>query len=391
VIEETARWLTSDEASEILRLAALEPDPASLAAADRLRRLTTPERAAAALSQVALRRRAVTKFGDAAAGMFFTPAGLEQATRPAVSRRRAVRFLELGVTSVVDVGCGIGADAASMRAAGSMGATGLDVSGIEIDPVTAVFARANAGCEVVVGDAEELFDWTDARAVFCDPARRTSRGRTWRVSDFSPSWDFVTRLLDSTRVACVKLGPGLPTSLIPDAVEAEWVSDAGQLVECALWAAPSGVVPNRRRAVVDGAELFRDGPAEPVGVGELCAFVYEPDGAVAAAGLIGELASTIGGVRVHREVSYLTAPTFVATPFATAFEVLEVMPWSEKTLRAWVCDNRIGTLEIKKRGLQVDPAALRRRLRPAGPASATIIGTPTPRGAVAIVARRVGR
>ena len=36
-----------------------------------------------------------------------------------------------------------------------------------------------------------------------------------------------------------------------------------------------------------------------------------------------------------------------------------------------------------------DPAAFRRQLRLVGPASATIIGTPTPKGAIAIIARRV--
>ncbi len=53
-----------------------------LAAAPALRAAGVPPAlAAAALTQAALRRRAVGKFGPAAAGMFFTRAGLEQATR----------------------------------------------------------------------------------------------------------------------------------------------------------------------------------------------------------------------------------------------------------------------------------------------------------------------
>ena len=48
----------------------------------------------------------------------------------------------------------------------------------------------------------------------------------------------------------------------------------------------------------------------------------------------------------------------------------------------------VGTLEIKVRGLDVDPAVLRRRLKPSGPNSATVILTPTPEGARAVVARR---
>lgn len=379
----TAHWLVSDEAVELLDAATAEADPSSLASATLLRAKTSPERAAAVLSQVALRRAAASKFGVDAAGMFFTSEGLEQATRAAVAARRAERFVALGATAVLDLGCGIGADARAFRQ------VGLQVAAIEKDPVTAVFAEANAGCQVAVGDIVDLFDPATSTPVFCDPSRRTPRGRSWRVEDFSPPWGFVTSLLDARRISCVKLGPGLPASLIPDGVEAEWVSDSGQLVECALWAASRGVTPGRRRAVVGGVELSRDTPASEVEVGELGAFVYEPDGAIARAGLIGEVAATIGATRIHRDVSYLSAAAHTPTPFATAFEVLGVLPWSLKTLRAWVRAEGIGTLEIKKRGLQVDPAAFRRQLRLAGPASATIIGTPTPKGAIAIIARRV--
>ena len=96
---------------ELLAAAMAEPDPGSLAAATRLRRVAEPEQAAAALQQAALRRQAVAKFGAAAETMFFTRDGLEQATRPAVADQHAQRFLAAGVRRVVDLGCGIGADA----------------------------------------------------------------------------------------------------------------------------------------------------------------------------------------------------------------------------------------------------------------------------------------
>ncbi|MDN5569784.1 MAG: hypothetical protein L0G22_00760, partial [Propionibacteriaceae bacterium] len=54
---DVARWLVSDAARPVLAVAAEEADPASLAAATRLRALVEPDRAAAVLSQVTLRRR----------------------------------------------------------------------------------------------------------------------------------------------------------------------------------------------------------------------------------------------------------------------------------------------------------------------------------------------
>lgn len=388
----TAQWLVSSEAADALAAAMAEPDPDSLGAASRLRAICPPDRAAAVLDQASLRRRARAKMGPDADRLFWTAHGLEQATRPAVAGRRAARFVTLGAREVVDLGCGCGSDALAFVRAG------LAVTAVDADPVTAVLAEANLGTpRVLCGDAEALAPalLADAPAVFCDPSRRTAAGRTWRVEDFTPSWGFVTGLLDGSRVACAKLGPGLPHALIPDAVEAEWVSVQGDLVEAALWAGP-GTTPGRRRAVVHSAstgvhELTRDAalpqpPVEPVGE-----YVYEPDPAVIRAGLIPAVAESLKAWRLHDGVAYLTADAHADTPFATAFRVEESLPYAEKALRAWVRDRHIGVLEIKKRGIDVDPAALRKRLRPQGPNQATLILTPTPKGAIALVVSRLPR
>jgi hypothetical protein len=109
---------------------------------------------------------------------------------------------------------------------------------------------------------------------------------------------------------------------------------------------------------------------------------------VIRAGAIPALGRKLGGTGIAPGVAYLTAETHQPTPYATAFEVLDRLPYRERDLRAWVKANGVGTLEIKKRGLEVDPAALRRRLAPKGPASATLVLTPTSDGAVALVVRR---
>lgn len=381
-----ARWLVGHEGVDALAHATAEADPGSLAAAERLRRLVPPDRAAAVLSQVALRRRAVTKFGSRAADLFFTADGLEQSTRPEVARWRAERLRAAGVRRVLDLGCGIGADSLAFADAG------LEVVAVELDEPTAVLAGANLGRPVIVGDGVELLDSLadDGTAVFCDPARRTASGRTWRVEDLTPSWPFVERLL-AERTACVKLGPGLPHALIPRHIAATWVSHAGDLVELSLWSKSWGDV--REAVLLPAGDVLRSngsaagaGPARPA-VGEV---LYEPDPAVIRAGLIDQLAVDLHARRINPSIAYLIGPDRHATPFATAFEVLAVLDAGEKALRGWVRTERIGTLEIKKRGLDVDPASLRRRLKPSGAGSATLVLTPTPDGARALVVRRVG-
>ena len=90
---------------------------------------------------------------------------------------------------MVDLGCGIGTDALALLDAG------LEVVAVEADPETASIAQANLGdrAEVLVGDAVELAPSLLGPGVgaFADPARRTGRGRSWRVEDLSPPWSFV--------------------------------------------------------------------------------------------------------------------------------------------------------------------------------------------------------
>lgn len=381
---ETARWLTSGVGREAL---ASGLDPSSLADAERLRRVLDPERAAAVLQQLALRRKAVAKFGARASDLFLTADGLEQATRPDVAAWRARRFVEAGATRLVDLGCGIGTDAAAMLDAG------IAVRAVELDPVTATFAAANLGVPVEVADATVVAIAPD-EAVFCDPARRTSRGRTWRVEDFTPPWDFVTGLLEG-RVACLKLGPGVPYSLLPKSAATTWVSHRGDVVEASVWSVGE---PGSRSAQLlpSGFALSsQDAPAVAVVAPKPGDVLLEPDGAIIRAGLVDALAASIGAYRVHPDIAYLVADAapddLVAAGALAAFRVDDVLPYAEKALRAWVRDAGVGVLEIKKRGIEVDPAALRKRLRPTGDASATLIITPTAQRAVALVAQPLRR
>ncbi|MFY9712990.1 MAG: class I SAM-dependent methyltransferase, partial [Microbacterium sp.] len=78
----------------------------------------SPELVAAVVTQVSLRARAKPKFGDFAGRMLFTRAGLEQATRLGVAARHAQRLRGAGITSVADLGCGIGGDALAFAGAG---------------------------------------------------------------------------------------------------------------------------------------------------------------------------------------------------------------------------------------------------------------------------------
>ena len=352
-----------------------------------------PARVAAVLSQAKLRTKAAAKFGDFATRMLFTQAGLEQATRLQVAARHAGRFRSAGIHRVADLGCGIGGDAMAMAA------LGLTVTAVDVDEITAAIAAYNLApfptAEVVNATAQSV-DLAAVDGVYLDPARRTAgHSNTNRITnpdDYSPSLDFAFDVARRMPTG-IKLGPGLDRDLIPSQVEAQWVSVDGHVVELGLWSgvlARSGIL--RSALVLSGgqsAELHASADSDDEPIGDLGAYLYEPDGAVIRARLIGDLARSLNARMVSDGIAYLTADTVTSTPFATGFRVLETLPFHEKELKRALRERDIGTLEIKKRGVDVDPATLRIRLSLRGSQSATIVLTRVAGRHTALLVERV--
>src|SRR6218665_546360 len=222
----------------------------------------------------------------------------------------------------------------------------------------------------------------DVDGIWFDPARRhTVAGPTTRLHDpqaYCPPLSFVWDLAAHTPLG-VKLGPGTDRSVIPPPSEAQWVSVDGNLVELAVWCgslARSGV---RRAALVirgnSHHELTGESDAADVPVGPLGEYLYEPDGAVIRARQIGALARTHAATMISDGIAYLTSDRQFHSPFVRGFRVLEQLPGDERHLRQALAARRIGVLDIKKRGVGIDPAALRKRLRLKGDASATVVMT----------------
>jgi SAM-dependent methyltransferase len=353
-----------------------DTDPArELAVATRLRRAHPADLVSAALGQARLRQRAVAKFGAEDAGrMFFTPNGVEQSTRASVAAYRARRFGELGVTSVADLCCGIGGDAIALARAG------IRVLAVDRDPAAAAAARANAAAlgldgliEVREADVTEVHTG-GYDAVFVDPARRGGRGRIFDPEAYSPplSWA-VGAARTASRAAALKVAPGIPHEAVPDDAEAEWISDAGDVKEAVLW---FGTEPGAVRAtLLPGPRtlLSRRLPDPPVRTPGR--YLYEPDGAVVRAHLVAEVAESVGGGLLDATIAYVTADELRPTPYATAYEITDVLPFHVKRLKALLREREVGVLTVKKRGSAVEPEELRRKVKPQGPHAATVFLT----------------
>lgn len=391
---ELTALLTPEGLRLVDELGAIDGTADVAAAVSRLRAAGLhPDLVAAAVGQARLRTRARGKFGPFADRMLFTRAGLEQATRLAVAARHAGRFRDAGIGRVADLGCGIGGDALGLAG------IGLDVLAVDADEITAAIAAYNlapfgASATVASARAEDV-DLAGVDAVWLDPARRTAgHTETTRVGvgEWSPSLEWVFALA-ARLPAGIKLGPAFDRALIPEGVEAQWISIDGSTIELVLW---SGVLarPGIRRAalVIRGdaaAELTASGDAEDAPVRELGAYVHEPDGAVIRARLIGEVARALDAGMLDPKIAYLTSDTVAPSPFVQSFRVREQLPSDVKALARALRERGIGTLEIKKRGVDVDPATLRTKLKLKGAASATLILTRVGSRRLALLGDRV--
>ncbi|MFI6660931.1 methyltransferase domain-containing protein [Streptomyces sp. NPDC050523] len=339
-----------------------------LAVATRLRRSHPAELVSAAIGQARLRQRAVAKFGaEDAERMFFTPNGVEQSTRASVATYRAERLRALGVTSVADLCCGIGGDAIALARAG------IRVLAVDRDPPTAAAARANAGAlglgeliEVREDDVTQVS--TDGYdAVFVDPARRGGRGRIFDPEAYSPPLSWAVEAARAAPHAALKVAPGIPHEAVPGDAEAEWISDGGDVKEAVLWfgtrpgAVRATLLPGPRTLLGTG---LPDPQVRPVG-----RYLYEPDGAVIRAHLVAEVAEELNGGLIDPTIAYVTSDERHETPYASAYEITDQLPFNVKKLKALLREREVGILTVKKRGSAVEPEELRRKALPKGQGS----------------------
>ncbi|MCZ2523881.1 THUMP-like domain-containing protein [Streptomyces sp. HB2AG] len=394
---------------EVLR----DHDPAQeLALATRLRRDHPAPLVSAALAQARLRQRAAAKFGEDARRMYFTPNGVEQSTRAAVAEYRARRFAALGVRRVADLCGGIGGDALALARAG------IEVLAVDRDPAACAAARANAAAlglsglvEVRRADVAEV-DTSGFDAVFVDPARRGGRGGRGRIFDpeaYSPPLSWAVEAARRAPFAALKVAPGIPHEAVPEEAEAEWVSCGGDVKEAVLW---FGTAPGARRATLlpaghalpDAAHPLPDAAHALPGAGHsllgaglpdpepgpVGRWLYEPDGAVVRAHLVADVARQVGGRLIDPTIAYVTADSLVPTPYASAYEITDVLPFNLKRLKALLRERGVGVLTVKKRGSAVEPEEVRRRVRPQGPNAATVLLTRVAGAPTMLVGRPAG-
>ena len=310
-----------------------------------------------------LRRRATAKFVDPS-GWLFTVEALQQATAEPVAAHRARRLTGL---SVHDATCSIGTELAALRDWSQC------VVGSDVDPVRLAMARHNVA-DVDLCRADALAPVTRDTVVLVDPARRSRGRRRFDPRDYTPALDALLEVYQS-RDLVVKCAPGIDfdkLSRMGFVGEIEVTSLAGTVREACLWStglAAAGVT--RRATMLDAGEEITDAESDDCPVAPAGRWIIDPDGAVVRAGLVRHYAARHRLWQLDPDIAYLSGDRLPDR--VRGFEVLEELGFSEQRLRQALSARDVGAVEILVRGMDIDPDALRSRMRLRGSQQVSVV------------------
>ncbi|MDG4664710.1 class I SAM-dependent methyltransferase [Mycobacterium sp. 236(2023)] len=326
------------------------------------------DRTAVLVETVKLRRKAAAKFTDAAQWLF-TDDALQQATAAPVAEHRARR---LAGAVVHDATCSIGTELVALRHSAKTAV------GSDIDPVRLAMASHNLGLggpAVGLCRADALRPVTNDAVVLVDPARRSGSRRRFDPRAYVPPLDELLEVLGG-RDYVVKCAPGIDFGVVEQLGfdgEIEVTSLGGSVREACLWSRKFTDGARRRATILDTGEQIDDTAPDDCGVALAGRWIVDPDGAVVRSGLVRHYAARHGLWQLDPDIAYLSGD--LLPDGVRGFEVVEQLAFSERHLRQALSARDVGAVEILVRGVDVDPDALRARLKLRGSAAMSVVIT----------------
>ncbi len=399
-----------------LRAAAAACDPSDVAAVTALRRdypQHSPTLISHALALATARDKARRKFAARGDTMVADPAGVEQASSWRVAQYKAQRIAQaVGThTRVFDVCCGIGGDAMAMQDAG------LQVIGVDSDPVRAWMTQQNAGCPTIAAALETMN--LSGQVVHLDPDRRAARNqqRTWRIEDYVPGPQAMSALIERCPDCVIKLGPGVDRdaaqALAGPRGEIEFISEAGRMVQALCWTGrlASGVPRRATLLAADGtdhtlsASPYATNMADGLDVADrddvhdrdiadsddiesydpdpyateipydqssgtaalssepIARYIYTVDASIERAQLIDTIARQAQCDELWPGLGILGSDQEVTNVWLRGYELRALMPWRMNKVTRYLRECDIGPVTVKTRGCTVDADKIARQWR----------------------------
>ena len=340
----------------------------------------------AALTLAALRTQARPRFTRAEA-MWFDRTRLEQATQEIVARHKAQRFAACAGQTVLDLCCGVGADAIAIAAH-------TQVKAVDMSPLATWYTQRNAEVYGVASHIETLVSDVEkvdiaGQFVHLDPDRRTQGQRQVRLEFGSPGLPYLQALTKTAAGGAIKVSPASNFGGKFTDCEVELVSVHGECKEATIWFGQlRQPAPFRATILPQGATIAGDPWEYRPRLAPLGKYLFDPDPAVVRAGLVDCVGDSLDLRRLDDAEEYLTGDSPVESPFVRGFEVVADLTNNTKEIRDYFRTSSFGQVEIKCRHMSIDADAIRRKLPLPGDEPGVLLFARVAGKARAIVARR---
>lgn len=299
-------------------------------------------------------------------GWLLTREAAEQATAGSIAAWRAdyIKQRFSYCDQAVELGTGIGGDSVYLSRR-------FQLTGYEQQAARAILAAANLrrlggdGARVLARRVEPAD--LEGDLLFVDPARRGQGGRSFDPEAWDPP---LSSLLapHRFRTVVIKTAPGLDLSVLPDGVEAHFLSLSGDLKE-AMLVGGDVAAPSRLNAWLwplnAAAPLYRQGDDRPVPVRAPAPgdYLLNPDPSLIRARGLGGLAEELEAGAVHPRIAYLCGPRPCGSPWATSFEIVDCWPLDWGRLNSALTGSGWSEFEYLGRGVPFEQAEVLTRLK----------------------------
>lgn len=333
----------------------------------------------------------------------WTDRSLSQASDWWSARYKASYFPD-GAT-VLDACCGAGADSVALGHRGP-------VIAMDACRETLSIAQANllghlgdvVQAEALYGsfpsDTPESTEWMHADPDRRPPDKSAADRRTLNGDQFQPSLGSLLQFAEQLQGAVIKIAPSTVFSNeTQDAVEQlaqrVWLGTYG---ECRQQLLLCGKIRREETASKRRVVLVHPQPAEFTGEVEMAStwtdrpgrYLYDLNPTLFASELQACWANQNGLSPLGSELGYYTADKLLGSPFAQAFEFVEIIAWDDRKVRKWLRTNKASIVDVKTRGVRLDAGHFQRRYsKPEGEMPFTILVTQLGQRVRAIMCRRI--
>jgi len=283
---------------------------------------------------------------------------LEQATAKDLSLWK--RRLWPAGAHLADFCCGMGGDSFWIPQE-------VSVTGIDLDPRRLAMYRTNTGlmgCERASRQENALTARGDWDFFQIDPARRSKLEANQRKTEaMTPSWPEIAQILPHYQGAAIKLSPGFPLEELPADADITYLGNRTDcretLVTCGSLRGPEPLV----RAVCLPWELEFSASRKLLEnhiptLAPLGKYLFEPNPVLVRSHLFVEWAKPLDLWQIDAQIAYLSGDhPPPASPWCTCFQVLDSCDLGRDRVRQMLKKFDIQPMSLKKRGVEVDPAA----------------------------------